>query len=281
MKRIIEPENLDCTGIKSGGIRRQQTILAELHRSTFGISSDPLTQFCVILCALIHDVDHQGVTNAQLVLEKTDIATKYQNRSVAEQHSLHLALSILEEDRFRYLSSCIFRSEGEHSRFRQLLINMTLATDIVDRELQQLRRARFDRAFHQGDWSLEQDPDSVNRRATIVLELIIQASDVAHTMQHWHIYSRWNERLFAERYSAFCQGRAANDPSTDWYEGEIGFFDHYIIPLARSLKECGVFGVTGDEYLRYALENRDEWILKGEKLTQLLLKRSMEKWQER
>jgi hypothetical protein len=25
-------------------------------------------------------------------------------------------------------------------------------------------------------------------RATIVIEHIIQASDVSHTMQHWHIY---------------------------------------------------------------------------------------------
>jgi hypothetical protein len=28
------------------------------------------------------------------------------------------------------------------------------------------------------------------------------------------------------------------------YDGEIGFFDFYIIPLARKLKECGVFGVS-------------------------------------
>jgi hypothetical protein len=28
---------------------------------------------------------------------------------------------------------------------------------------------------------------------------------------------------------------------------EIGFFDFYIIPLAKKLKECGVFGVSSDE----------------------------------
>ena len=46
-------------------------------------------------------------------------------------------------------------------------------------------------------------------------------------------------------------------------QGEIGFFDFYIIPLARKLKECGVFGVSSDEYLQYALENRREWEIKG------------------
>jgi hypothetical protein len=51
-----------------------------------------------------------------------------------------------------------------------------------------------------------------------------------------------------------------------WYQGELDFFDNYIIPLANKLKESGVFGVSGDEYLIYAQENRKEWALKGEQI---------------
>jgi hypothetical protein len=43
-------------------------------------------------------------------------------------------------------------------------------------------------------------------------------------------------------------------------------FDNYIIPLARKLQECGVFGVSGDEYLQYALQNREEWVIKGKSI---------------
>ena len=50
------------------------------------------------------------------------------------------------------------------------------------------------------------------------------------------------------------------------YEGEIGFFDFYIIPLAKKLDSCGVFGVSSHEYLNYATANRDEWVRKGESL---------------
>jgi hypothetical protein len=46
----------------------------------------------------------------------------------------------------------------------------------------------------------------------------------------------------------------------------MGFYDFYILPLAKKLKECGVFGVSSDEYLNYALENRREWQLKGEEI---------------
>jgi hypothetical protein len=48
-------------------------------------------------------------------------------------------------------------------------------------------------------------------------------------------------------YLAYKQGRAKNDPSERWYESEIGFFDFYVIPLAKKLKDCGIFGVSSDE----------------------------------
>ena len=37
-----------------------------------------------------------------------------------------------------------------------------------------------------------------------------------------------------------------------------------VIPLAKKLKECGVFGVASDEYLSYAIANRQEWEARGE-----------------
>jgi len=73
-----------------------------------------------------------------------------------------------------------------------------------------------------------------------------------------HVYRKWNERFFMECYAAYKSGRAETDPSINWYEGELGFFDFYIIPLAKKLKECGVFGVSSGEYLDYATKNRSE-----------------------
>ena len=65
-------------------------------------------------------------------------------------------------------------------------------------------------------------------------------------------------------YNAYKEGRCDTDPTENWYKGEIGFLDFYVIPLAKKLKECGVFGVSSDEYLNYALQNRDEWVAKGQ-----------------
>lgn len=89
------------------------------------------------------------------------------------------------------------------------------------------------------------------------MDLEIQTHILA--VQHWYIYRQWNARLFQELYAAYKAGRASKDPSEFWYQGEIGFFDFYIIPLAKKLADCGVFGVSSDEYLNYAVKNRNEW----------------------
>jgi hypothetical protein len=71
-------------------------------------------------------------------------------------------------------------------------------------------------------------------------------------------------------YAAYQDGRGP-DPSVSWYEGELGFFDFYIIPLAKKLSDCGVFGVSSDEYLNYALKNREEWECRGQDVVAVML----------
>jgi hypothetical protein len=144
-----------------------------------------------------------------------------------------------------------------------------MATDIVDKELGSLRKMRWKKAFNKEEGlesMVESSQEAVNRKATIVIEHLIQASDVSHTMQHWHVYIKWNERLFHELYAAYKAGKAENDPSEGWYQGELGFFDFYIVPLAKKLQECNVFGVSSEEYLNYAQDNRAEWEVKGREI---------------
>jgi hypothetical protein len=101
----------------------------------------------------------------------------------------------------------------------------------------------------------------------------MQASDVAHTMQHWQVYIKWNEKLFTEMYVAYKEGRLEKDPSEGWYNGEIWFFDNYVLPLTRKLKDCEVFGVSSDEYQNYAMQNRNEWQTRGKQMVEDFMRR--------
>ena len=164
-----------------------------------------------------------------------------------------------------YLPSQLIISPSFSLRTMQWVVTAVMSTDIVDKDLKNLRNDRWEQAFSENNTaSTSSSPmEDLNRKATIVVEHIIQASDISHTMQHWHVYLKWNEKLFQEMYKAFKEGRSDNDPTKFWYEGEIGFFDLYIIRVAKKLKECGVFGVSSDEYLDYALANRREWAARG------------------
>jgi hypothetical protein len=210
----------------------------------------------LVFSALVHDVDHAGVSNYQLIQEKATIAQLYKNKSVAEQNSVDLAWDLLMDPTYADLQTAIYGKEDELKRFRQLLVNIVLATDIFDADMKAIRERRWGKAFHyqeeeEEEKNSENDPqksflqryynsplsasDGANLKATIVMEHLIQASDVAHTMQHWEIYLKWNERLFTEMYAAFENGRGGRDPSLGWYEGEIMFFDKYILPVRHFL----------------------------------------------
>jgi hypothetical protein len=126
---------------------------------------------------------------------------------------------------------CIYSNQEELDRFWQLVVNAVMAMDVMDKELNALRRKRWEKAFEGQSCCLtlvEPNDDSVknqrqehlNRKATIVIEHLIQASDVAHTMQNWHIYIKWNERLFHEMSHAYEMGRSGQE----LVPGRIGLF---------------------------------------------------------
>ena len=265
LTRIVAPD------IHIEDEKGRHEVMMGLHDYTHGITSDPLTQFGIVFSALIHDVDHRGVSNVQLAKENPSLSNLYKGKSLAEQNSIDLAWDALMMPEFKDLRNCIYTDAEELRRFRQTVLSVVLATDIFDKELNDLRKQRWKAAFAQKESTTQED---INIKATIVIEHLIQASDVSHTMQHWHVYRKWNERLFLELTAAYKAGRMGADPATFWYKGEIGFFDNYIIPLAKKLKDCNVFGVSSDEYLSYAMANREEWEVKGQQIVAELVEKS-------
>jgi 3'5'-cyclic nucleotide phosphodiesterase len=250
--RIVSPE-----GVNEG---------EQKHDHTFGITSDPMINFATAFATIIHDVGHPGVPNSVLVSEGHELAIRYHDRSVSEQNSVDLAFGILLGDKFTALRETIYQTPEEFTRFRKLVVHNVMATDLWDAKLNQMRNERWDKAF--SDLAAFQPPtkESADRKASIVLEHLITASDISHCMQHWAIYLKWNENLFQEQYDAYNAGRSATNPADYWYAGELSFFDNYVLPLAKKLKSCGIFGVSSVEYLDYAVQNRNEWAAQGHKI---------------
>ena len=100
------------------------------------------------------------------------------------------------------------------------LLDAVVTTDIFDSELKAARESRWEKTYgEEAKLEDEREKDVADRKATIVIELVIQASDVSHTMQHWHVYQCWNHKLLKEQYTAYTSGRLEKNPIESWYGG--------------------------------------------------------------
>ena len=117
------------------------------HRKTFGLKKDPLAQLALLFSALIHDVEHKGVSNRQLVLESEDLALLYNDQSVAEQRSLAVAFAELNQNVYEPLRHVLFPEPDDYRRFRKIVINLVLSTDIASPERTQLVKSKWKEAF--------------------------------------------------------------------------------------------------------------------------------------
>ena len=116
------------------------------------------------------------------------LAIQYNGKSPAENHSINLGWSTLMLPDYKELVECLCPTTAELERLRQLITDAVLATDIFDEDLIMNRNMRWEQVFG-GAIDVPENIDKL--RVMIVLDHLIQASDVAHTMQHWHVYIKW------------------------------------------------------------------------------------------
>jgi len=126
-------------------------------RVTYGLKSDPLFQLAYLFSALVHDVDHTGVSNRQLVLECDELAIMYNDQSVAEQRSLAIAFSLLMNKDYQALRSIMFQND-DYQRFRKCVIDLVLCTDIASPERVQLVKSKWKEAFGEKHHTLAPAP---------------------------------------------------------------------------------------------------------------------------
>jgi len=132
------------------------------------------------------------------------------------------------------------------------------------------------------------DPEAVEvrLRSSTVLELMMNAADVAHTMQSFENFVKWNKRLYEELHEAYESGRCSNgeedDPSKDWFGNQLGFYEIYILPLARRLRKCGAFAPdAGEAFVQNAKNICRRWEYEGAAITDRMIADVRREYDER
>lgn len=219
------------------------------------------------------------------------------NVPIAERNSIDVCLSLLFRPEYESLRDSIAPDEKDKIQLAKTLFQAILVTDIATPKNVQLAIRRFEaceEASHlpAADLSplthyifdlldgigLDEDAkvrhldEFVFTREELQIctanEHFMMLSDIAHLLQGWKNFVKWNFRLYKEIHACFKKGLCDN-PREGWYQGQIDFTDKYVIPLSKRSKRF-LQGGFSDRLLRNGLTNRNIWIQQGKLATEII-----------
>lgn len=265
---------------------------------------DPLNAFALIFSALIHDAGHTGMTNKILEEQNNPLATRYNQdgEPIAERYSLDLAFERLFNNKCDDFLSAIIPTEIDKIKLCQVLFHSVLSTDITSKDRNQFSIKRYQLASDQvfDESALIEEPrmcplasylkqyfDVVglpssaiqkypkefktthsSLQVCVLNEHVMLVSDIAHLMQCWNNFIKWNFRLYKEIKSCHDRG-LCDDPTNGWYDGQIWFLVNYVIPLATRFKSYFTSSF-GDDLVKQAERNLHQWEIHGGKASKLM-----------
>ena len=99
-------------------------------------------------------------------------------------------------------------------------------------------------------------------------EHLMLISDISHLLQDWETFVKWNFRLFKEIKTSSRKG-FCDDPVAGWAQGQIGFLNHYILPLAKR-SQTFFYKEFGDALVANGETNLKLWTQHGVEATSIM-----------
>jgi hypothetical protein len=84
--------------------------------------------FSALVAAIIHDYDHPGLNNAYQINAQSELAIRYNDRSVLENFHTAAAFTILYEEQNNIFSGM---TDSQKKEMRETIVSMVLATDMA------------------------------------------------------------------------------------------------------------------------------------------------------
>jgi hypothetical protein len=243
---------------------------------------------CALLfTAIIHDLEHQGVPNVQLVKESSPLALKYNNQSVAENNSFDQSLNLLidENETMNIFDDFTL---NEKLKFQYLCKEIILATDIGIANQNNIKAiySKIENAVkdysdndvkgsgnsndNNSDWIVDGCEDMIKMDVSneenrqIALCLIMKCADVGAPLQHLNTSYTWAERFYNENRNAYRLGRGNPIDHDNFIIGQDGFYQHYLLHVIEVMASMGVIDNNITDNMTMNLQNlRKHWKTNG------------------
>ncbi|KAG8183104.1 hypothetical protein JTE90_019987 [Oedothorax gibbosus] len=140
--------------------------------------------FATLFAAIIHDYEHTGTTNSFHVMSGSETALLYNDRAVLENYHISQSFQLLKLEENSILANL---SKEEYREFRNLVIEMVLATDMSS-HFQQIKTMK--QLLCHSDFSAMDKAK--------VLSLMLHCCDISHPAKDWNLHFRWTQKLMEE-----------------------------------------------------------------------------------
>ncbi|KAH3749376.1 hypothetical protein DPMN_183873, partial [Dreissena polymorpha] len=199
-----------------------QTVHTILTQSKLVNWLTDLEMFATIVAALIHDFEHTGTTNNFHIQTSSDVALLYNDRAVLENHHISSGFRVMRDEESNIINNL---SKEEYREFRNLVIDMVLATD-MSYHFQQIKNMK----------NLLSMPENIDKSKA--LSLVLHCADISHPAKDWEIHKRWTDLLLEEFFRQGDREQELGLPfsplcdrkNTLVAESQIGFIDFIVEP---------------------------------------------------
>mmetsp|Transcript_41962 Transcript_41962/g.96316 ORF Transcript_41962/g.96316 Transcript_41962/m.96316 type:complete len:948 (-) Transcript_41962:35-2878(-) len=215
-QHALSTMHFSCKMVRSAGL------MQHLNRT------DMLT---LLIAALCHDCDHRGRNNNFEVTSRSELALRYNDSSVLENHhcarTFEIALQNGGDSQFNIFAGL---SSEEFGRIRKLMIAGILSTDMI----------------HHGEHvqlvlKFELQEEQTEQQSQFLIELVLHAADISNQLMPPASAARWGKAI-AEEFTAQVEDEKLHGlPVTKFMDGltnpavaaksQVGFIDFVVQPL--------------------------------------------------
>lgn len=209
-----------------------------------------LEMMACLIAAAVHDFEHRGLSNVFLVQTGDERAIRWNDRQSNENHHIAATFDVLRRPECNFLAEL---PAAEYRRFRALIIDLVLATDMADGNrllkilTDSLEKSGIDVSTAgqavEGVEPMTFRPSS-DAEVTSALQIALKCADVGHLALSPEAHSTWVDLLQTEFFVQGDQEKELKFPEISFLmdrdkpgvtETQVGFFDFVALPLFRAL----------------------------------------------
>lgn len=166
-----------------------QTLNYFITKGGLSVYLTDLDIFAAVVAAIIHDFDHPGLNNNFQITTQSQLAIRYNDRSVLESYHCATAFSLIYEDQYNIFSGL---TDVQRREIRESIVSMVIATDMAQHFdlLGKFKSTLAGNGF---------DPKERKDRL-LLLEIAIKCSDISNPTKPAVLCNMWADRVMEEFY---------------------------------------------------------------------------------